>query len=1391
MIKELKLFCPVACFVLLFAFFAGNAFGQAGDPVKFSQISTMDGLSQGSVNCILKDKYGFMWFGTQDGLNKFDGYSFTVYRNKPGNPGSIPDNQVRCMYEDDQGNLWIGTLGGGLCYYDRDKDIFIRLKDLGIHSAEIINPAILNIFGDRSGNLWVGTFHNLLLIDRKNKKIRQFQADPADSQSLSNAVVQSVFEDSQNNLWVGTNKGLNLLNREKGTFTHFFHDDRDPQSISSDRITRIAEDPGGHLWIGTDGGGLNVMNGRRNGFIRYLNKPSDKNSLSNNVVRSLCATTHDGIWVGTEDGLDLLNELTGQFIHYNKSAFGEGGLSDKTILSLNQGNNGILWVGTSEGGINKYDRNLTYFDLHRRNANPNSLSAEMITSFAQDKNGDVWIGTDGGGLNQWKPAANRFIHYLPDPGNKNSLEGSTVLSLLISRKNDCLWIGTYGNGLNRLDLKTKKFRHFHSGSGPHDLNNASIYALLEDRKGNIWMGTNGGGVNVLNPADGTIIKHRHTDDADSISNDYIRSLYEDRQGNIWIGTYSGGISVYDPLSKKFTVYNQVVNNLSNQVVYSLWEDSKNNMWAGTMGGGLDRFDPQTKRFVSFNEENGLSSNIINSIIGDDNGYLWLSTNKGISRFNPRTKEFKNYGIYNGLQSREFIVGSGYKIRDGRILFGGINGFNVIDPLEVRENKNPPLCRFTGFYLFNKPAGPGSINSPLKKDINAVTGISLNHDQSDFTFTYSALNYTVPENTRYSYILEGFDKTWTDAGRNTRATYTNLPPGDYRFLVKAANNDGVWNDQPTSVIIHISPPFWKTWWAYLTYLTILFIILYIIYRDITNKERLKAQIRMERLTADKMKELNRIKLNFFTHVSHELRTPLSLIMDPLRKIISEDVTVAETKKYSGLMYKNAQRLMKLIDQMLDLRKIEAGHLKLHARPANIVMLTKNIAGLFNMHAIERNIHYSISTTTDELEVWADQDKFEKIIFNLISNAFKYTADNGTIMIRITTAKAAGEFAVIHVQDTGVGIPLHLKDKVFELFYQVEGSRRYENGSTGIGLTLTRELVELHKGHIEVETEPGKGSDFIIYLPLGNQQEMQDEQTPPPLLSFNAAEYPNANTYPISFQESGARETDNPVPGHEPAPLLLLVEDNKDLREYLKEELSRHFSVEEAADGLAGYEKALQSVPDLMVSDIMMPEMNGIELCRKVKADERTSHIPVILLTAKQADTHQIEGYSAGADAYVPKPFNLDVLLARIRNLLESRKKLRELYGKPPDQIISEAGSQPRMNLIDQEFLNKIIRLIEENLPDTRFDIDQLSDKLKVSRRQLYRKVKALTNQTVHDFITDIRLKKAAALLLAGEFTISEIAYKVGYSEPANFSRSFTRRYGKSPKKYISEYDGKSS
>jgi signal transduction histidine kinase/ligand-binding sensor domain-containing protein/AraC-like DNA-binding protein len=1303
-----------------------------------------------------------MWFGTRDGLNRWDGNSFTIYRNDPKTSSSLPDNQVSCLFEDGKSLLWIGTMGRSLCIYDRNRDIFLRPEDLGFHSDGPIDPAILCMREDRKGNLWVGTFRGLLLIDRKKKTIRHFPANPAKPTALTNSTIQTILEDSDGRLWVGTYHGLHLFDCGTQTFTRFLHDTADPHSITSDKVMALAEDRYGRLYIGTDDGGLNYLDIRdlpahpdpRKTRFSCFRQSSGPEGISSNSIRTLCQTPDGRLWVGTEKGLCLMKDSI-HFDQYRKTLIGEGSLTNNTILSLFEDKTGILWVGTSQGGVNKYDRNLTYFDLYRHTADPNSLSGDQVTSFAADAGGDIFIGTDGNGLNQWQQSTGLFLHYHPSPG-KNSLAGDAILSLLPARNKQQLWIGTYGNGLDRMDLGTKHFTHIAAGAGPGKLSNPSVYALLEDRRGNLWIGTNGGGVNVLQP-DGTVIKHTFSGHPDSLSNDYIRCLLEDRSGLIWIGTYSGGISVYDPATAKFTGYNNVVNHLSNQVVFSLFQDREGRIWAGTMGGGLDLFNAGKQQFINFNETDGLTSNIVNSITEDSRGNLWLSTNKGISRLDPATRQFRNYGIFSGLQNPEFINGSGYQSPDGRIFFGGINGFNVFNPLEVRENRIPPNTRFTGFFLFNRPVRPDSAGSPLKGDISQVKNITLSYDQSDFSIGYAALNFTVASGNRYAYTLDGFDKGWNQAGTERRATYTNLPPGHYTFKVTAANNDGVWNRFPTTLSIIVRPPFWKTWWAYVSYFVLLIILLYVIYKDITGKERLKAQVRIERLTAEKTRELNDIKLNFFTQVSHELRTPLSLIIDPLRKMLREEMSSEQMRAYSRLMYDNAQRLTRLIDQMLDWRKLETGHLRLNARPANMVALTRNIAELFTVHANERHIRYSVSAGSENIQVMLDTDKFEKIIFNLISNAFKYTPDNGSINIVIRRGNDAtiGACAEVHVTDTGVGIAPDQKQKVFELFYQVEDSGRYENGSTGIGLALASQLAQLHLGKLNLESQPGKGSDFILYLPLAATGAAGSGDT-----------------------GEGGEIAD---PGDESSPLILLVEDNNDLRRYVKGELGTLYKVADATDGNTGFETALELVPDLIISDIMMPGISGLELCSRIKSDQRTSHIPVILLTARQSDAHQLEGYTAGADIYIPKPFNMEVVLACVKNLLESRRRLRELYELDP----SHALPVIERNLLDKTFLEKAARVVESHLSDHLFDVDVLATGLKISRRQLYRKLKALTNQTAHDFITSLRLQKAADLLITGEYTVSEVAYKVGYSEPANFTRSFTRKFGKSPKKYAAD------
>ncbi|HEY4112202.1 hybrid sensor histidine kinase/response regulator transcription factor [Puia sp.] len=1383
-----KAFFALFGYLLFFVIRPLNAFAQEKQAVRFTALTTREGLSQSSVNCVFRDSYGFLWLGTQDGLNKYDGYSFTVYRHDPAKPRSISDNQIKCIIEDDLHRLWIGTLGGGLCIYDRNKDAFLRLEDIGIHPGFTIEPAIQSLLQDSKGNIWVGTFRGLLLIRPQQKTIREFQPDAANPSALGSPTVQAVFEDHGGRIWVATNNGLDGYRPADDGFTHYFQGTEPsypgtPAHPGSAPILAITGDRRGELILGTDGGGLTVFDpstGLARVYLPGVNPAAsvrvaadDAFSISSPSVRTLCPSPDGNIWVGTENGLDLFNPQKGTFDHHRHTLIGEGSLTNNTILSLLEDKTGILWVGTAQGGLNKFDRNLFYFDVYRSTADPGSLSGDQVTSFAQDGNGDIWVGTDGAGLNRWDSATGRFIHYYPQPGSSTHPAGAAILSLLAGRDRRSLWIGTYGNGLDRYDLLTRRFTHYPAGPGPHELGNPSIYALLEDRQGNLWMGTNGGGVDVLH-ADGSITRHRFTGDRDSVSNNYIRCLMEDRAGQIWIGTYSGGISVYDPATKKFTVYDNVEHHLSNQVVFSLCQDDKGRIWAGTMGGGLNLFDPWAKRFRVYNEAQGLSNNIVNRIIEDEKGFLWMSTNKGISRLNPATGEFRNFGMQNGLQNLEFLVGSGFRDSRGKIFFGGISGFNVFDPLQETHDTVAPRPRLTGFFLFNKPVQPGEPGSPLKGDINQQTELVLSHDQSDFSIAYTATGYTIPSDNRYAYMLEGFDKNWTMAGSDRRATYTNLPPGRYLFRVKAANNDGVWSRSDTVLPIVVRPPFWKTWWAYLAYTLAALALLYLVYRDITERERLKGRIRLEQLTAEKTRELNEMKLHFFTNVSHELRTPLSLITDPLRRLINGELDAAQTRKYSRLMFDNAQRLTRLVDQMLDWRKLETGHLLLDWRTLPIVVLTKNIAGLFDLHAAERGIQYSLSAPDGEMDVPLDTDKFEKIVFNLISNAFKYTPDGGSIEVVIRRGPSAGPpSAELHVRDTGIGIAAALRDKVFDIFYQVEGSRRYESASTGIGLALARQLAELHGGRLGVVSEEGAGSDFILSLPMQQKTTRQDP--------------------PASPDEEGAEGADEEVP------LILLVEDNAPLRGYIRTELGAGYRTEVAADGTAGLEKALQRVPDLIISDVMMPGLNGLELCRAVKTDQRTSHIPVILLTARQSDAHQVEGYDAGADVYIPKPFNMEVVVACVNSLLDSRRRLREYYAAGHDAgraaengaegAVAGAVGDDRVpaewNWLDRQFLDRAASLADQHLADILFDVDGLAAGLKVSRRQLYRKLKALLGETPHDYIVGRRLTAAERLLLTGEYTVSEVAFKTGFADAANFTRSFSRRYGMPPSKYRKE------
>jgi signal transduction histidine kinase/ligand-binding sensor domain-containing protein/DNA-binding response OmpR family regulator len=1330
--------------ILFFCFFHQMSLSQENIPILFSHLSRDDGLSGSSVNCILKDKYGFLWFGTEDGLNKYDGNKFKVFRNSPDNPETIPNNSIMCLFEDKSGELWAGTLAGGIAKYNRGDDSFTSYG----------GGAILSIYESSDSILWVGTFHELKVFDRETKKIMPASSEKKQLAGIENLLTSYIYEDSHRNLWIVTANGIFHLHKKSGRlrnivpFTLPIHDNR---------ISKILEDRNGHFWAGTSSG-LYALYYRNDTLVEQRDDVRIPDQLKK-IITSICMNKDQSIWVGKEDELVLFDPANGICKSFKKDPQDDQSLSHNSIRSLYLDDQEILWAGTWVGGVNKYDKNQLAFKRCRIYSPENpKLISNQISSFEEDPSGNIWIGTDGGGLFLWEISGNQFIPFYP-ASKKNYFPSYSVLTLKLSRDKQVLWLGTNDHGLIEINLKTKGRRFFNTGNGK--LYNNFVTSILEDREGKLWVATNGGGVSVLNKTTGK--------EEESIPiNASVRILFQDTDGSIWIGGYYG-VHIYDPHTKTSMYLTPDNSNITNGVINSIFKDSEDQIWVGTAGGGLQLYDRKNKKFVSFSEDQGLVNNIVNSIVEDHRGYLWIATSKGISRFDRKKHTFKNYTTEDGLQSNDFMKGAGYVTTTGKILLGSIDGFNVFSPEDDRTNSNIPAVAITDFQLSGKSLPAEMYSQQSQQNSKPYPQIILSYDQSVFSIEFAALSFTVPEKNQYAYMLEGFDKDWNYVGYEHKASYTNLDPGEYIFRVIASNNDGIWNKKGTFLKIIITPPFWKTRLAYIIYFLIAIVILYYIYREIRARERLKNEIIFQKLTAEKMEELNQMKLNFFTNISHELRTPLSLIIDPLRKIIHE-ISDPKLKNLSNLAFKNAARLSNLVNQLLDFRRFSGQH-KLETQHVNLIELIKEICQTFEEKAREREIQFDLSFNTPFKDAWMDPDKLEKILTNLISNAFKFTPNRGKIQVLVSTSVEKNEkkFLEIQVKDTGPGVPQAYKQKIFDLFFQVEGTTRYDMESSGIGLSLTKELVLLHGGEVSEVGKAGEGAVFMVKLPL---QEYVFQSNEP------GTEMEKKESVTDIFETNESTRTTDHLPE---APIILVVEDNIELREYIATDVLAGYHVEQASNGTEGFEKATSLIPDLIISDIMMPEGNGLELCGKLKADERTSHIPLILLTAKQTDDNKIEGYRTGADAYVSKPFNSELLNTQVENLLESRKRLRALFSKVQTRHSPEAA----ITDIDKEFLKKAEEIVLDNLSNTQFNVESFGEQLKMNRRQLYRKFKAVSGQTPYEFIIIVRLGKAVEFLLAGNLNISEVSYKVGFSEQANFTRAFTRIYGKSPKKYIAD------
>lgn len=1330
----------------------------------FEYLTTKDGLSDNRIQAFIRDHNNYIWIGTtENGLNKYDGYQVTVYEHDDNQSGSVSNNSIHCIFEDSKENLWIGTFDG-LNLYHPEKDNFTIFRNIPNDTSSLSSNQISSIIEDKNGDIWIATeFEGLnKWVSGTNNFIR-YRIPDSSSNQFNNRITD-IMEDSNGNLWIVTlGRGIHCFVPETAHFIAF-----DDPSIDFGNYVKVLNiDNQNIIWIGSFGGGLYSFNPITGEFVHFETKESNK-SPNSNMVRTIIQEDDNHLLIGTDQGgINRYNKNNQTFEYILSSENQENGLNNNGIVTLYKDWEGILWIGTSRGGVNYHNPKKSKFKRYSYNpTNPKSLSHNVVGCFFEDHEGLIWIGTDGGGVNIFDPGIETFVKkFKHDPLDPYSLSGN-VIRCIAEDKDHEVWISTWDAGLNRYDRKTGRFYHyFPKPENPLAITGKTIWHMKVDNNNELWLGGYDTGVEVFNKNKG-VVKRFNTDidNHRTLFSNNICLIYEDEPQNIWICT-NYGLYLYNRKTDSIRVYN----NFPDNNIRAFCKDKEDNLWAGSLNG-MYSFKQDGTIIKTYNKTDGLPHNTIHAIVEDNNGNLWISTKNGLSKFNPKTSEFRNYDETDGLPSNNLFEQSFLKTQGGEIYVGGYNGFISFQPDSLKDNDYIPQVYITDFKMFNKPVSFSASGKVLTKHISETDEITLSWKQSVFSFGFTAINYTSPEKNQYAYIMEGFEENWNYIGNRREATYTNLDPGDYLFRVKASNNDGVWNEEGTSVRITILPPFWKTNYAYAAYVLIGLGLILLSWRIVQERERLKHNIELEKQKAARAHELDLMKIKFFTNISHEFRTPLSLILSPVEKLIKQ-AKDKSSRQHLKLIFRNAKRLLMLINQLLDYRKMEAGQLKLNPVYEDIITFSKEISFSFSDISENKNIKFSFHSNVDKMLVYFDKDKLEKILLNLLSNAFKFTTEKGSIDLAINVNANHYEAAnLVDVEfilkDTGIGIPANKQEKIFTRFFQNELPDNIINQGSGIGLSITHEFVKLHGGTISVESEVNKGTCFTVHLPLKKLEKTE----------INFMQVEQQLTLPDYIDESDKNAIEiraNKIP------MLLLVEDNEDFRFYLRDNLKQNYRLIEAANGKEAWNMVLSHIPDLIISDLMMPEMDGFELCSLVKKDKRTCHIPVILLTAKASSDNKIEGLEIGADDYVAKPFYIEILESRIKNLIHQREMLREVFRehivvKPTDISITS---------LDEKFLQKAFELVEENITNSEFSVKEFSKGIGMSRAYLYQKLVAITGKSPLEFVRTIRLKRAAQLLKESQLSVSEIAYEVGFNNPKLFTKHFKSEFNETPSQFI--------
>lgn len=1334
--------------------------------------STNNELSSSLINQIFQDKRGFIWIATEYGLNRFDGLRFSNYKHVSGNSTSIKNNYVRTLFEDSRQNLLVGCIDG-LMKYDSETDTFREIPM--IRAGKRVFPHITQMQKLHNGEIWVVTTGQGIF--RLDEEKQQAESIDAIMRQVNYNFQSNLYEDSHYNIWIGT-EGHGLIcylpdTQEVRVFRY--------PVINDNYVSAIGEDKYGNLFIGTQKHGLSRYEREQNRFVPVPYMGGEELSI-------YCLTlVDDRLLIGTDgQGLKTYNRMTGKIEDYSINSapldFSEGKIH--TIMEDRDKN---LWVGLFQKGIVLMPKQENPFEYYgNKSIHYNPIGQGCVMSIYQDSNRHLWVGADNEGIFELDAEGRRLRHY--QLGNNPRSMANTIMCMYEDTNGD-FWLGSYTRGLAKLNRRTGECEY------PLPVDNEKIFSITEDRHKNLYIATFGSGFYQYNLVTKELKHYESSKDEtgdltrNELANDWVNYIFCDSEGMIWLGHYKG-ISCFNPVNESFINYRKVNTLVEDRVGYVVQEDHAGNIWAGTTDG-LYCFNKKTDELTCFTVADGLPNNVICGICEDEEHNMWISTYMGICKYDAKTGRYINYYAGDGLQGNEFTHGAFYKDEAGKVYFGGINGITYFQPSSIESVLKDTKVWITDFSIFNQPVRKNTRSgrhTVIYTSVPDANMFQLAHYDNTFSIVFSTLQYNNPEQISYQYKIEELSNQWlsTEPGVN-RVTYNNLLPGKYTFHVRALSHGNL--SEIRTVKILITPPWYEMWWAYCIYAFLFGLLVLGIVNYILSRMRHRREI-MKREHAE---QLNEAKLQFFINISHEIRTPMTLIINPLEKLLAEKKG-GEVQKTYLMIYRNAQRILRLINQLMDIRKLDKGQMFMKFRETDMVGFIDDVMLTFDYMARKKKIHFSFEHVMPQLKVWVDMNNFDKILMNIFSNAFKYTPEQGEITVILSTGRDSTrcdplkEYFEITVTDNGIGLDREKIERIFERFYQIDNDVTKSNFGTGIGLHLSRSLVELHHGIILAENrEDAPGSRFIIRIPLGSAHLRTDEleDVEAVITPHTVLVKPEKTDLEEAFEEEEDEESKKAGKSKNRM-RILIVEDEEEILSYLKEELEGDYRIMTRKNGREAYDTILADTPDLVISDIMMPEMDGLSLCRKIKQNTNVNHVPVILLTAKSKPEDTMEGMATGADAYMVKPFNTELLKSTIANLIANRKLLKSKFSGAQQQ--EDKVQKLSMKSADEILMSKIMKVINENLSNPDLNVEMLAANVGLSRVHVHRKLKELTNLSARDFIKNIRLQQAAALLKEKKLTVSEVAYATGYTNLSHFSSSFKEVHGMSPKEYMLAHQG---